>query len=107
MQLVAQARTAVLMVLVLTVLTGIVYPLALTGVAGVLFPFQAREQRLGFRPSVGLDHADHHIGAGFQLGLCTLQHLVRLADAGGGADEDLEPAGLIVLAPRRFEQRVR
>jgi len=41
MQLVAQTRTAVLMVVVLTALTGLVYPLALTGVAGLLFPFQA------------------------------------------------------------------
>src|SRR5262245_43417108 len=41
MQIVAQTRTAVLMVVVLTVLTGLVYPLALTGIAQVLFPFQA------------------------------------------------------------------
>jgi potassium-transporting ATPase KdpC subunit len=41
MQLVAQARTAVVMVVVLTVLTGLVYPLALTGIASVVFSFQA------------------------------------------------------------------
>ncbi len=41
MHLVAQTRTAVLMVVVLTVLTGLVYPLALTGIATVVFPFQA------------------------------------------------------------------
>ncbi|CAA9540039.1 MAG: Potassium-transporting ATPase C chain [uncultured Thermomicrobiales bacterium] len=37
----AQIRTAVLMIVVLTVLTGIAYPLAITGVAQVLFPDQA------------------------------------------------------------------
>src|SRR5262245_47034432 len=41
MQLVAQTRTAILMVVVLTLLTGLVYPLALTGVAAIAFPFQA------------------------------------------------------------------
>jgi len=34
-------RTAVLMVVVLTVLLGIAYPLAMTGIAQVLFPYQA------------------------------------------------------------------
>src|SRR5262249_61896426 len=34
-------RTALLMVLVLTLLLGIVYPLIMTGVAQVLFPTQA------------------------------------------------------------------
>lgn len=41
MQIARQARTAVLMVLILTLIVGIVYPLAITGVAGVLFPHQA------------------------------------------------------------------
>jgi K+-transporting ATPase ATPase C chain len=36
-----QLRTAVLMVVVLTVLTGLAYPLAITGLAQVLFPHQA------------------------------------------------------------------
>jgi potassium-transporting ATPase KdpC subunit len=36
-----QLRTAIVMVLVLTVLTGLVYPLAMTGLAQVLFPYQA------------------------------------------------------------------
>ena len=65
------------------------------------------QQRLGLGPAVGFDHADDDIDAGFQLGMRALQHLVGLADAGGGADEDLEPAGLIVLAPRRLQQRIR
>src|SRR5262249_5655139 len=36
-----------------------------------------------------------------------LQHLVGLADAGGGADEDLEPAGLTLFAPGGLEQGLR
>ncbi len=33
-----------------------------------------------------------------------LQHLVGLADAGGGADKDLQLAGTALLAPGRFQQ---
>ena len=69
--------------------------------------FKALQQRLGLGPAVGLDHADHDIGAGLQLGMRALQHLIGLADAGGGADEDLEPAGAAVLAPGRFQQGFR
>ena len=69
--------------------------------------FKALQQRLGLRPPVGLDHADHDIGAGLPLGVRALQHLVGLADAGGGADEDLEPAGAAVLAPGCFQQGFR
>ncbi len=36
-----QLRTAILMIVVLTVLTGLAYPLAMTGLAQVLFPYQA------------------------------------------------------------------
>lgn len=36
-----QLRTAILMIVVLTVLTGLAYPLAMTGLAQVLFPHQA------------------------------------------------------------------
>src|SRR5262245_15505054 len=39
--LIVHIRTAVLMVVVLTVLLGIVYPLLMTGIAQVLFPDQA------------------------------------------------------------------
>jgi len=39
--LVVHLRTAILMVVVLTVLLGIVYPLVMTGIAQVLFPNQA------------------------------------------------------------------
>ena len=69
--------------------------------------FEALQQRLGLGPPVGLDHADDDIGAGLQLGVRALQHLIGLADAGGGADEDLEPAGAAVLAPGRFQQGFR
>jgi hypothetical protein len=56
---------------------------------------------------VGFDYADNHVGAGLSFGLGTLQHLVSLADAGGSANEDLEPADLMALSPRGFQQRIR
>ncbi len=37
----AQFRTAVVMIIVLTVLSGLAYPLAMTGLAQVIFPHQA------------------------------------------------------------------
>lgn len=39
--MVAQVRTAMLMVIALTVLTGLAYPLAMTGIAQVIFPEKA------------------------------------------------------------------
>ena len=69
--------------------------------------FQAREQRLGLGAAVGLDDAHHHVDAGLELGMGALQHLVGLADAGGGADKDLQLAGAAVLAPGRFQQGFR
>ena len=56
---------------------------------------------------MGLDHADHDVGAGLELRVRALQHLVGLADAGRGADENLEPAGATVLAPGGFQQGFR
>jgi K+-transporting ATPase ATPase C chain len=41
MNIATQARTAILMVLALTLLTGVVYPLVVTGIAQVAFPYQA------------------------------------------------------------------
>ena len=69
--------------------------------------FKAGQQRLGLGPAVGFDHADDDIDARFQLGMRALQHLVGLADPGSGADEDLQLAGLIVVTPRRLQQRIR
>ena len=65
------------------------------------------QQRFRLRPPMGLDDADDDIGAGLPPGVRALQHLVGLADAGGGADKDLQPAGLIVLPPGGFQQRIR
>lgn len=39
--MIAQARTALLMIVVMTVLTGLAYPLVMTGVAQVIFPDRA------------------------------------------------------------------
>jgi K+-transporting ATPase ATPase C chain len=39
--MIRQFLTALILLLVLTLLTGVVYPLAVTGVAQVIFPFQA------------------------------------------------------------------
>ncbi len=69
--------------------------------------FKAFQQRLGLGAAVGFDHADDNIDSRFELGMRALQHFIGLADAGGGADEDLQPAGLIVLATRRLQQRIR
>jgi hypothetical protein len=56
---------------------------------------------------MGLDHADDDVDARLQFGVGALQHFVGLADARCCADEDFEPAGLIVLSPGGFEKRVR
>jgi K+-transporting ATPase ATPase C chain len=41
MNIALQARTAILMLLIMTVLTGVAYPLLMTGLAQVAFPYQA------------------------------------------------------------------
>ena len=69
--------------------------------------FEALQKRFGFRPAMGVDYADDDIGTGLLPGMGALQHLVGLADAGSGADEDLEPARAAVLAPGRFEEGFR
>ena len=65
---------------------------------------EAAHQRLRLGAAVGLDDADHDVDAVFPLGLRRDQHLVGLADAGGGAEEDLQPAA--GLAQRFLEERI-
>ena len=67
---------------------------------------EAVEQGLGLLAAVGLDDADDDVDPVARLGAGRLQHLVGLADAGGGADEDLQPADMLLLAPGRFEKRL-
>ena len=69
--------------------------------------FEALQQRFGFPAAVGLDDADDDIVAVFLAGVRLLQHLVGLADAGRGADENSQLADAALLAPRRFEQGFR
>ena len=57
--------------------------------------------------AVRLDDADHDIVAVLFPGARLLQHFVGLADARGGADENLEPAGSALFAPGGLEQGFR
>ena len=61
-------------------------------------------QGLGVLAAVGLDHAHDHIDALLQAPLADGEHLVGLADAGGHAEVDLEPA--TPLLPRLRQQGV-
>ncbi|MGY4247384.1 hypothetical protein ACVIIZ_008792 [Bradyrhizobium sp. USDA 4523] len=65
------------------------------------------EQRLGLDPAVGFDDADHDVDARLEAGVSAREHLVGLADAGGGADEYLQPPRSIGLPTRRLQQRIR
>src|SRR6202007_3084081 len=56
---------------------------------------------------VGFDDAGDDIVAVALAGAGLLQHFVGLADAGRGTDEDLEPAGSMLFAPRGLEQGLR
>ena len=69
--------------------------------------FKALQQCFRLGSPVGLDHADHDIDAGLELGARTLQHLIGLADARSGADENFQPPGLIALSPGGFQKRIR
>jgi hypothetical protein len=53
---------------------------------------QAAEQRFGLGAAMGFDHAGDDFHALAQLGVGGLEHGVGLADAGRGAEENLEPA---------------
>ena len=63
---------------------------------------QLAELRRRLGPAVRLDDADDHVHALLLQALAFLQHLVGLADAGGEAEVDLEPAALL-LADQRQE----
>ena len=67
---------------------------------------EAGEQRPCLGAAMGLDHADHDVHAGFQSCVRALQHLIGLADARRGADENFQPADLVVGAARGREQRL-
>lgn len=66
---------------------------------------EAADERLGLGAAVGLDDADRDVDAVLLPGAGRGQHGVGLADPGGGAEEDLQPAAR--LAQRLLEQGVR
>ena len=70
--------------------------------------FEAFQQRGRFGAAVRFDHADHHIASLGALFARFREHGVGLADAGGGAEEDFEPAAAAFrfLALDLGEQRV-
>ena len=53
---------------------------------------QAAQKGLGLAPAVGFDDADEHVDALGFARLGGLEHGIGLADAGGGAEEDLQLA---------------
>src|SRR5262249_5949448 len=61
------------------------------------------EQGLRLLAPVGFDDADDDIVAVALARARLLQHFIGLADAGRGTDEDLEPAGPTLFAPRGLE----
>ena len=65
---------------------------------------EAFQQRFGLAAAVGLDDADDDVVAVLLAGVGLLQHLVGLADAGRGADENPQLADAPLFAARRFEQ---
>src|ERR1700704_2482641 len=66
---------------------------------------EAVEQGLGLPAAVRLDDADDDVDALAPPRLRRQQHLIGLADAGRGAEKNLEPAAAFLL--RRVEQRFR
>ena len=55
--------------------------------------FEAVQQGLGLFAAVGLHHANDDVRAILCSGPRLLQHLIGLADARSGAEEDLQPSG--------------
>jgi hypothetical protein len=70
---------------------------------------EALQQARRLRAPVRLHPAHHHVAAGRPRPLGRVQHGVRLADARGGAEEDLQAAARpgSVLRPHALEQGVR
>ena len=70
---------------------------------------QAVEQRRGLGTAVRFQQPDDDVGAGARLLVRRGQHRVGLADAGGGAEEDLQPAAALARGRRvdLCQQRVR
>ena len=68
---------------------------------------EAVEQGLRLLAPMRFDDADDDIVAVLFPGARLLQHLVGLADAGSGADENLEPAGSALFPPGGLEQGFR
>ena len=66
--------------------------------------FERCEQRFGVSAAVGLDQADDNIATGAQQLSALAQHLEGLADAGGGAEQDLQLAAAV--ATRGAQQQV-
>ena len=62
---------------------------------------------IGLRPAVRLDEADHHVDALPLQPVALLEHVVGLADPGGEAEIDLQPAALLLADQRQKVLRVR
>ena len=82
-------------------------PLALVFEPPARNDLEALQQRFRLLAAVGLDDADDDVVAVLLAGAGLLQHLVGLADAGGGADENPQLADALFLPPGRFEQGLR
>jgi hypothetical protein len=67
----------------------------------------ALQQGFGLLAAVSLDDAGDDVVAVLLPRMGLLQHLVGLADAGSGADEDAQLADAPLLAARRFKKRFR
>ena len=68
---------------------------------------QVADQGGGLGPAVRLDDADDHVHALLLEPLPLLEHLVGLADAGGEAEVDLQPAPLLLAEQRQELLRAR
>jgi hypothetical protein len=61
---------------------------------------QALEQAVGLRPLVGLDQADHDVGAAFEPAVRLAEHGERLADARRRAEVDAQLTAAGFVPPR-------